>query len=81
MSPYAIGGKMGEVVEIDSKGRIVIPSSIRNKLGLSAGTALVVDIKGDEIVLSQIATEVVNQVKPDDLKDFLSRCSSETPTG
>jgi DNA-binding transcriptional regulator/RsmH inhibitor MraZ len=29
----ARGGKMGEVVQIDSKGRIVIPRPIRNRGG------------------------------------------------
>jgi AbrB family looped-hinge helix DNA binding protein len=62
---------MGEIVEVDSKGRIVIPSSIRNKLGLSEGTTLVVEVKGDEVVLSRILTESPARDKENSLKDFL----------
>lgn len=59
---------MGEIVEVDSKGRIVIPSSIRNKLGVREGT----QFKGDEIVLHRILEEVVDQTEPDNLKNFLT---------
>jgi AbrB family looped-hinge helix DNA binding protein len=71
--PYAIGGKMGEIVEMDSKGRIVIPSSIRNRFGLGEGALLLIEIRGDEIVLSGIAVEA-EQAKPgaDSFKDFLT---------
>ena len=64
---------MGEVVEIDSKGRIVIPSSIRNKFGLSDGARLVIEIRDDEIVLLRIVSKTTEQSnnKADSLKDFL----------
>jgi len=66
---------MGEMVEVDSKGRIVIPSSIRSRFGLNAGAQLVVDIRNDEVVLSRIVTGAIEQVKDtaDSLKDFLSK--------
>jgi AbrB family looped-hinge helix DNA binding protein len=48
---------MGEVVQIDSKGRIVIPSSVRSKFELEEETPLLVEIRGDEIVLSRLVTE------------------------
>jgi len=63
---------MGEVVEVDSKGRIVIPSSIRNKFGLSEGTQLVIEIGDDKIVLSNIPNKATNQAKENSLRDFLS---------
>jgi AbrB family looped-hinge helix DNA binding protein len=48
---------MGEVVEVDSNGRIVIPISIRDKLGIENGVRLVLEIKGDEIVLTRLVEE------------------------
>ncbi|HID91200.1 TPA: AbrB/MazE/SpoVT family DNA-binding domain-containing protein [Candidatus Bathyarchaeota archaeon] len=41
---------MGETV-IDGRGRVVIPKEIRGKLGLRANQRLLIDIRGDEIVL------------------------------
>jgi len=48
---------MGEIVEVDEKGRIVIPSSIRTKLGLGEGTQLVVAIISDQITISRIQVQ------------------------
>jgi len=64
---------MGEIVEMDSKGRIVIPSSIRNKFGLSDGVHLVIEIRGDEIVVCKIHGAAAESVKENDLDDFLLR--------
>ena len=63
---------MGEVVEMDSKGRVVIPSEIRNKLGLSETSTLVVDIRGEEIVLHGISKQFVMESETDNLTDFLT---------
>jgi len=68
----ARGGEMGEVVEMDSKGRVVIPSEIRNKLGLSETSTLVVDIRGEEIVLHGISKQFVMESETDNLTDFLT---------
>ena len=62
---------MGEIVEVDSKGRIVIPSSIRSKLGLGEGTQLVLEVRGDEVVLSRILTVSPALDRENSLKDFL----------
>ena len=49
-----------EVVVIDKKGRIVIPSRIRKKLNLKNGDSLfVLSIKDDIIVLKKIDVEKV----------------------
>jgi len=64
---------MREVVEVDSKGRIVIPNSIRSKFGFKEGTQLVIEIRSDEIVVRKIPEETVDHIKPDNLKDFLPR--------
>jgi len=63
---------MGEVVEVDSKGRIVIPISIRNKLALKEGDQLVAEIRSDEIVIYRVLEENVLPIKSNGLKDFLS---------
>lgn len=64
---------MGEVVEVDSKRRIVIPSPIRNKFGLSEGAQLVVEIRDDGIALHKIATETPEKIRSDNLKRFLTQ--------
>jgi len=64
---------MGEIVEVDSQGRIVIPSSIRNKFGLKEGTQLAVETKSDGIAVHKISEIGVNRTKSDNPKDFLSR--------
>jgi len=49
-----------EIVVIDKKGRIVIPSRIRKKLNLKNGDSLfVLSIKDDIIVLKKIDVEKV----------------------
>jgi AbrB family looped-hinge helix DNA binding protein len=65
---------MGEVVETDSKGRIVIPSSIRNKFGLDKGSQLLIESRDNEIVLSQIVPKALEKTntQTDSLKGFLS---------
>ena len=55
-------GEVGyvEVVVIDKKGRIVIPSRIRKKLNLKNGDSLfILSIKDDIIVLKKIDVEKV----------------------
>jgi AbrB family looped-hinge helix DNA binding protein len=66
----ARGGKMGEVVQIDSKGRIVIPRPIRNRLGLREGTQVLVEATGEEIVLSRVQIQPAKE-GPQELKSFL----------
>lgn len=43
-----------DVVRISSKGQIVIPARIRKELGLSEGDELIIDRKGDVIVLRPV---------------------------
>lgn len=54
---------MGEVVEMDNKGRIAIPSSIRNRFGLNEGAHLVVETRDDEIVVCKIHREAAGLAK------------------
>jgi AbrB family looped-hinge helix DNA binding protein len=41
-------------VQIDQAGRVVVPKSLRERLRLSGGDTLVIDIKGDAIELRPI---------------------------
>lgn len=54
---------MAEILKISSKGQIVIPANIRNKLGLSEGVTLTADILKGFIILKKIEIE-------DTLKEF-----------
>ena len=45
---------MVEFTKVSSKGQIVIPQAIREKLGISEGTAFAVWSNGDEILLRKM---------------------------
>ena len=64
---------MGWIVRLNGKGRIVIPGEVREKLGIKKGDNLILEIRGNEIVLFPYDARAKENLKKDDLKDFLSR--------
>ena len=42
-----------ETITVSSKGQIAIPKSVRDALNLSEGSKLILDVRGQEIVLSK----------------------------
>lgn len=46
-----------------SKGQIVIPSSIRRRLGIKEGTRIQIEEKGNEIILKPITREYVHSLR------------------
>lgn len=52
---------MVEITKISSKGQIVIPSRLREKLGLIGGTRLVADVFNNILVLKRIRIEGLNR--------------------
>ena len=60
---------MGEIVEMDGKGRIVIPKGIREKLDLSEGKKLSVETDGNRIVLKAIDLPVSDNPLTSDKRD------------
>lgn len=46
-----------------SKGQIVIPSSIRRRLGIKEGTRIRIEENGNEIILKPITREYVHSVR------------------
>ncbi|HZI85211.1 MAG TPA: AbrB/MazE/SpoVT family DNA-binding domain-containing protein [Pyrinomonadaceae bacterium] len=46
-----------------SKGQIVIPSSIRRRLGIKEGTRIKIEEKGNEIILKPITREYVHSLR------------------
>lgn len=46
-----------------SKGQIVIPSSIRRRLGIKEGTRITIEEKGNEIILKPITREYVHSLR------------------
>ena len=46
-----------------SKGQIVIPSSIRRRLGIKEGTRIRIEEKGNEIILRPITREYVHSAR------------------
>ncbi len=64
---------MGWTVRMNGKGRILIPSEVRNRLGLRKGRILSVDIVDSKIVLTMLETEAVEDSGHNELRSFLSR--------
>jgi len=46
-----------------SKGQIVIPSSIRRRLGIKEGTRIKIEESGNEIILKPITREYVHNLR------------------
>ena len=46
-----------------AKGQIVIPSSIRRKLGIKEGTRIQIEEHGNEIILKPITREYVHSLR------------------
>ncbi len=57
---------------MNGKGRILIPSDVRNMLGLKRGDSLYVEIRGNDIVLKTLRVEPVEKSPAENLKEFLS---------
>lgn len=64
---------MGEVVEVDEKGRILIPISIRNILSIEKGIKLVLEVRDNQIVITRIEPQLtkLTEEQPEELKSFL----------
>ena len=45
---------MTGIVKMSSKGQVVIPRDVRNKLGLKAGDYLLMELDGNEVKLRKI---------------------------
>ena len=45
---------MTGIVKMSSKGQVVIPRDVRDRLGLKAGDYLLVELEGDEVKLRKI---------------------------
>jgi AbrB family looped-hinge helix DNA binding protein len=48
---------------VTSKGQIVIPSSIRRRLGIKEGTHIKIEESGNEIILKPITREYVHSLR------------------
>ena len=48
---------------VTSKGQIVIPSSIRRRLGIKEGTRIEIEESGNEIILKPITREYIHSLR------------------
>jgi len=48
---------------VTSKGQIVIPSSVRRRLGIKEGTRIKIEESGNEIILKPITREYVHSLR------------------
>ena len=60
---------MIELTKMSSKGQIVIPQRIRDKLGINEGSTIAIDITQDFAILKKVDVDLVNQFK-DSLADL-----------
>ncbi len=67
--------KLESIVKISSKGQIVIPKEVRERLGIKAGGKLAVIVRDDEIILrkierlnlSEISSRISSVVEKEDI--------------
>lgn len=45
-----------EIATLNSKGQVTLPKSVRQLLGLVTGGKVAFDVRGDEVVVSQVET-------------------------
>jgi AbrB family looped-hinge helix DNA binding protein len=64
-----IGGKMAEAI-LDSKGRIMLPKTMREELGLEAGRKVGLSLERDRII-------VTPPISPEDFKMKMRGCVKE----
>ena len=50
-SRCGMGLKMGTTASLDERGRVMIPKELRERLGLKPEQSLLIEIRGEEIVL------------------------------
>lgn len=60
-----------DVVKIDRYGRVLIPKEVRSRLGLKQGASLEVTVRGDELILRRVDTELRQHV--DEWVKFIER--------
>lgn len=81
---YSLVGMVGVVVRIDSKGRVLVPKSVREALGIREGGLLRVSVIDGKIVLEPVggaADKYYGVFKarkwPKDLDEFLVEAAQE----
>ena len=62
-------GKTVEIVAVDDRGRVLIPRKLREKLGLSKGTKLLLAELGDTLILKKIDTEKILRAIAEEVKE------------
>lgn len=62
---------MSQTLTVDSVGRVVLPKRIRDKMHLSAGAKLRIEMVGDKLELSQEVSQVKIEQKKDGLPTII----------
>ena len=63
----------GIVRHVDEMGRLVVPKSIRTKLGLSSGSAVEFFVEGDQVILGKFSSVCIFCDSTEDLSEFSGR--------
>ena len=59
-----------EIIKLSSKGQIVIPGKIRQKLGMQEGTILWIEKMNDLVIIKKVDTDFVKKIERS-LKDIV----------
>lgn len=51
------------VIRIDRYGRVLIPKEVRGRLGLRQGSSLEITVRGNEVILRRVDTELNQHVE------------------
>lgn len=63
-----------DITKVSDKGQVVIPKEIRDKMGFTVGSRLIVVATGDAVVLQRVET-IAGKIR---MRDLLDRVKSVT---